>query len=420
MSVGSPPRQRPDARRQPPPGRAGRARTRRGRRAYRPIAVLAAVAVPAAVAGPLLSLVLDSEEAHRMSARSATLPTTPDSEPVSYQVTYETAVGDDVSTEILSVHRPFESRLEVRKGRPPGGAVTSLRVSRFGALETKSPTASSLHLTVPPTIAASDLRLRAGLTQSLREGRALDLGDDVVKGRPCRRYVVGGPVASGSLIPYVAGGPERAEVCVDARGILLEERWVKDGRLLRQRRAVAVEEFDWSDDTFSIGNELPRAEFDGAVTHVTDTSRLPLGSWELAEPIEGFSRLGRWTSISPRLGSANDNAFDPDEGRQASLHEVWTRGIDVVFIEQGSLLGEGGPLPSHPQARPIGLGALGAGEAIVDLRLNEARANVPGFGFVRVAGTVPLDDVISIARRLVPRSGGSLTPRSPAKTKDTP
>jgi len=329
-------------------------------------------------------------------------------------------VGGDVSTEILTVRRPFESRLEVRKGRPPGGAVTSTRVSRFGALETDSPTADALRLTVPPTIAASDLRLRASLAQAVRDGRAADAGAGEVAGRPCQRYLVGGPVTAGSLVPYVSGASEQAEICVDLRGILLEERWSKDGQLLRHRRAVAVRQSKASRQQFSLGDDLPRPDFDGAVTPVTDTSRLPLGSWELDAPIDGFSRLGKWTSISPRLGDANGNAFDTDEGRQASLHEVWTRGIDVIFIEQGSLLGEGGPLPAHPQAQPVDLGALGSGEAIHDLRLNEARANIPGFGFVRVAGTVPMDEVLSIARRLARQPGGTLTPRSPTTTKDAP
>jgi hypothetical protein len=298
--------------------------------------------------------------------------------------------------------------------------VTSTRVSRFGAIETDSPTADALHLTVPPTIAASDLRLRASLDRAVRDGRAADAGTDEVMGRPCQRYLVGGPVTAGSLLPYVAGAPEQAEVCVDARGLLLEERWSKDGQLLRHRRAVAVQQSGPSPRQFSLGDDLPRPEGDGAITPVTDTSRLPLGSWELDDPIEGFSRVGRWTSVSPRLGNANGNAFDSDEGRQASLHEVWTRGIDVIFIEQGSMLGEGGPLPAHPQAQPVDLGALGSGEAIHDLRLNEARANIPGFGFVRVAGTVTMDEVLAIARRLVRQPGGTLTPRSPTKIKDKP
>ena len=414
MTVASPPRRRPKARHEPPPAPAGAVRTRRGWWRYGASAMLVIGAVG------LLSFAVDSADVPREAPAPRPLPTTPESEPLSFEVTYETAIGKQVSTEILSVRRPFESRLEVRTGRPPGTAAKSVRVSRFGALETDSPTAEALHLTVPPTIAASDLRVRHSLVQAVTDGRAIERGAGVVTGRPCLRYVVGGPVASGALVPYVPDGPERAEICVDARGILLEERWFKDDRLLRHRRAVAVRQLDSSTDQFSIGRDLPRAEFDGAVTAVTETSRLPLGSWELDGPIEGFSRLGRWTSISPRLGNANGNAFDPDEGRQASLHEVWTRGIDVLFIEQGSLLGEGGPLPAHPQAFPVDLGPLGRGEAIHDLRLNEARANVPGFGFVRVAGTLPIDDVISIARRLVPQPGGSLTPLSPIKTKDTP
>lgn len=413
MTVASPAR-RPKPRPEPPPVRGRRERSRRGWSRYGAAALL----LPAGVG--VFAMTTGSEDHQDEATVAPALATTPGTEPASFEVTYETTVGAQVSTEVLSVRRPFESRLEVRKGRPPGAGVTSVRVSRFGALETDSPSAEGLHLTVPPTIAASDLRLRHSLALALSEGRALEVGDDVVAGRPCRRSVVGGPVASGALLPYVASGSERAEICVDARGILVEERWFKDGGLLRHRRAVAVRQLDTSTNPFSTGRTLPRAEFDGAVTAVTEDSRLPLGSWELDGPIEGFSRLGRWTSISPRLGDANGNAFDPDEGRQASLHEVWTRGIDVIFIEQGSLLGEGGPLPAHPQAFPVELGRLGTGEAIHDLRLNEARANVPGFGFVRVAGTVPIDDVISIARRLAPGAGGSLTPRSPTKTKDTP
>lgn len=417
MTVASPPRERPQAGHAPPAVREGRRRApRRRRRAI----VVGAVAVTGVLVAVGLWLSSGDGDSPRTTATRSSLPTTPAAEPASYEVTYESTVGEDVSTEILSVRRPFDSRLEVRKGPAPGGAMTSVRVSRFGALETDAPTAESLHLTVPPTIAASDLRLKHALARAVLDGRALERGRATVSNRPCLRYVVGGPVTSGALLPYVPDGPERAEICVDARGLLLEERWFKEGQLLRHRRAVAVRELRPSSEHFSIGDDVPRAEFDGAITAVTENSRLPLGSWELDRPIDGFTRLGRWTSISPRLGNANSNAFDPDEGRQASLHEVWTRGIDVVFIEQGSLLGEGGPLPAHPQAHPVDLGGLGLGEAIHDLRLNEVRANVPGFGFVRVAGTLPIDDIIAIARRLAPRPGGSLTPRSPTTTKETP
>ena len=343
----------------------------------------------------------------------------PGTEPRSYTITYRTTVGDDVSTEVVSVRRPYESRIEIRSGPPPGGERRSLRVSRFGAIETSSDEAYATHLTVAPSLAGGDLRMASALTTAAERGRVLMGGRSTIAGRRCTRYVTGGPVTSGSLLPYVTGGAERADVCVDRNGLLLEERWFKGDSTLRSRRATRVSAFEGRSSDFVIRGAIPLAGgADGVLTAVTGDSRLPLGSWEIDGPIKGFARQGRWTSISPRLGAAN-NPFDQDAGRQAALVEIWVRGIDVVFIEQGSLLGSGGPLPTHPQGVAADLGALGAGEVVEDLRLNEARANIAGFGYIRVAGTLPLDDIIAIARRLVARPGGSLTPATPTKTKDS-
>lgn len=341
-------------------------------------------------------------------------------EPSSYRITYRVRAGDEVTTEVLSVRRPFDSRLVVRSGRPPGEAVRSVRTGRFGTIEADSATSEPLRLTVPPSLAPSDLRLRPTLEAAAAAGIVRATGRRTVAGRPCELFVTGGPVSAGTLVPLADAESESAEICVDARGLLLEERWLKSRTVLRHRRAVAVSALSEMPRFGITGAKAPASGQDGSITRVTDESRLPLGSFELSgPPLPGFERLGRWASISPRLGELSGQ-LEPDAGRRAALHEIWTRGVDVFTVEQGSLLGVGGPLEDHPHGISTDLGSLGTGQSIHDLRLNEVRANVPGFGYVRVTGTVPLADVISVARRLTREPGGSLVPMQPTTQKEEP
>jgi hypothetical protein len=339
-------------------------------------------------------------------------------EPREYRIVYRVTVGAEETTETLSVRRPFQSRLEVRGGRSPRGALRTVRVGRFGVIETTSPATDAVRLTVPPSLAPGDLRLLPAIATALAEGAVVARGTRRVSGRSCDAFTLGGPVSAGLLTPVGSNAGERAEICVDGRGLLLAESWTKDGTLLRERRAIEVSALAPRTSFRIPGAHRPAHGADGSITRVTDASRLPLGSYELpGPPLAGFTRLGRWTSISPRVGD-RANPLDLDVGRQAALHELWVRGIDILDVEQGSLLGDGGPLPSHPHGRAADLGGLGTGDAINDLRLAEARANVPGFGYVRVAGTLPLADVIAVAQRLHLGPGGVLTPQHPDAVKE--
>jgi hypothetical protein len=74
---------------------------------------------------------------------------------------------------------------------------------------------------------------------------------------------------------------------------------------------------------------------------------------------------------------------------------VWIRGGDVLVLDQGT----GQPFQPGGRARPVDLGPLGQGEALLDLRSSEVRTTDEA-GYVRLFGTLLPDELAAIARTL--------------------
>ncbi|MEQ1786406.1 MAG: hypothetical protein ABL966_05090, partial [Acidimicrobiales bacterium] len=139
--------------------------------------------------------------------------------PSSYTITYRVDAGGTVTTEVLAVQRPFASHLTVHEGASTSGRVLSERASALGVLATTSGGGWG-HLVVPPAPATADLRTDAVVAAAREAGILADLGEGSVGGRPCHRYEAATTVASGTLLPPREA--ERAEVCIDAVGLLLD------------------------------------------------------------------------------------------------------------------------------------------------------------------------------------------------------
>ena len=82
---------------------------------------------------------------------------------------------------------------------------------------------------------------------------------------------------------------------------------------------------------------------------------------------------------------------------------MYLRGRDVLIVDQGAVNLGPRPFSTDPFGKPVDLGPLGMGEAIAGPRLQVVRALPPGGShtdYVRVAGTIPVDQLAAVARSL--------------------
>jgi len=326
--------------------------------------------------------------------------------PMRFAVTYRVKAGATVTTDVLRVQRPFGSHLTTYEGDSTDGRVLSQRASGLGVLATSSGRAWG-RLVVPPAMATADLRPDATLAAAVDSGLVADLGAASIGGRPCRRYATATSVAAGTLEAPHSG--ERAEVCIDAVGILLEERWELEGEEVRSKRAVALFlDYKHDDDDLSVppGETLTGS---GDLRQVADDTPVPFAtSATVGEVPEGFDHLGRYAVVPPDLSVREPNTTNPAGPGVATITDVWTRGADVLIVDQGASTGRD-PFPPTDVGAPVDLMAPGLQSAILvlDLRSSEVRVRLADGGFVRVAATLPPDELMAVARSLTFAKGAS-------------
>ncbi len=337
-----------------------------------------------------------------------------ESTPERYRVTYrlelyqEDAVRE--TTDTLEVRRPFESRLVSRVGT----RVLTSRASRLGVLAFGSAD-GPISIASAPTLGSADLRFDLALGEAVR----LDLVElreqRQILGRRCQVVRFGSTVSSGELRPVGSRDEEHADVCVDAKGLLLEEVWIKDGRPLQRRiaTAVAVDPL-LADDRFRLENEreLTTDEGNGFFRPIDPSTRLEGTTYELPEAPAGFTYVGRFAVQTPRLSLEGGNPIEPARPREdVSQIDVWSNGPDLLVLST-SLGSDLAALPDDAEtALPVDLGGdLDDAVAVLDLRSNEVRAELSGGRFLRLAGTVPRDALIALARTLRPVEGTGITP----------
>jgi hypothetical protein len=314
--------------------------------------------------------------------------------PTSYRITYEVTTGDVTTTEVHTVRRPFLGRIDI-------GDAT--RVTDAGVLATTSPGAPWVRIQVPIAPAAGDVRPDVVLDDAIEAGLAEEAGTRRVAGRSCRVVRLGGPMSGGTLTPIGAVAGESAEACVDGAGLVLAETWRADGETQRELRATSVEVGDVDDDVFAVPHGAEELTFrqGGGSVEAVDRDDDPgfAESWRADVP-DGFEHAGRYLVLPPKLGEPVDPVV-PRQADVALLTDVWVRGADVLIVDQGAVRGDGvPPWDDRPYSEDVALGALGDGVVVFDLRLSEVRVSRPDGGFVRVAGTLPPDRLVAVARSL--------------------
>lgn len=326
-----------------------------------------------------------------------------DTPPKSYGVTYraETYSGDDVTyaTEELVVRRPFEARMETRRGRPPGGSSIGVTVNAFARMATGDGV-----FAVAPSPAALDARPDAYLADAVRAGFAERREVRRVARRLCRVFRTQG---SGPLEKLSRSPDDYTDRCFDERGVLLEELTVSDGEPVSRRVAVRTSQRPTVDDeSFETRDPtLPVDKGGGSVQRLRAGSKPPGDFFEVRRDPKGFEHEGRFAVIPPQAGFA-----DPRErGRiVAFTSDVWVDGIDTIAVEQGSTLGGTVPFERVPQAPDVELGELGRGQIVYHPAAVEVRVFLGGGRFARLFGTVPPTELVAVARSLERVEGGAI------------
>ncbi|HZQ85132.1 MAG TPA: hypothetical protein VFA83_09860 [Acidimicrobiales bacterium] len=235
------------------------------------------------------------------------------------------AQAEEVTRREVTVRRPDDSSdLTYPDGstQPASGFVshgTRLYSVDGGALVDHGDRSSG----APP----GDWRLAPALPDLARLALVRRVGTARVAGRPCVVYRFAGPV--GDPIARAHAG-EYADECVDGRGLLLSERWVLDGRVLRLTEATQVDTAGPADAAF-VPPALPGHAIPIGFTAVETLSPTKLPStgqpyWVAPAPPWGFRLARRVRAVTS--GQSPDGPQISD----VAYVDTYVRGSDAITV----------------------------------------------------------------------------------------
>jgi hypothetical protein len=323
---------------------------------------------------------------------------------IAYRITYRIdagkPIGANVTTETLSVLRPWGSLMVTRSGPPPGGAVTDQLTSDFGKLRVTPASGAPTVVSTPPDLAASDLRLDITSAEIVAGGLARWAERRRVLSRDCQVLVTTAPPQGQQLGALRGAHGDQVLSCIDANGLILEQLVTSSGTLLLRREAVQVDTAPQLDPvTFSVQEAATTTTADGggSVVQVPPSTLPPGPTWFLDHPPAGFTFQGHYAVAEPTSLDINGQ---PSSNRRAGFTDVWTAGAGVLILDQGGTLFGSPAFSAAPGARPVALGALGTGEEVPGARLGTVRVAMADGRYIRLAGTLPLDQLATLARTL--------------------
>jgi hypothetical protein len=324
---------------------------------------------------------------------------TVDGPPAAYAVTYQVEESDGDAVRTTSAHllvdRPYRSRLETLDA---DGRRIALRTVDFGRADELKPGEQATSFMPVPGPSPDDVR-----------GDLLPPADGEVRrvaGRDCQVHHLGAPVLAGQVI---AGNT--TDTCVDADGIVLEEVVTADDEITSRWLATDVDTSPAVDDAdFRIDGATVVSADDGggSVQEVRPDSSTPGTFYVLDAPPAGFVHRGRYAVVPPQAARPDDE--NTRAHVIAGVADIYERGIDVVVIEQGGTLGQVPPFGderNRPSIDPFDNvpGIADAGPTVFGA---EVRVLVPPGRYVKVSGTLPVDDLVAITRSLRATEGTTL------------
>ncbi len=193
------------------------------------------------------------------------------------------------------------------------------------------------------------------------------------------------------------------EYCVDEAGLVLATR-TKTSLEVATKVSVLARE---PKSAAQFAAELAQGFTDtsrGSIRPI-DSESAPAGTdWSLDGPPDGFELVGRY-AVAPLT---NEVLKRSSRRVIASIVDVYVRGKDAVIVDRGGTLDTSGvgdeDLGSLIDAHDVDLGRLGTGQAgvggVSHFGYREVRATPAQGRFVVVAGTVPEDELLTVARNL--------------------
>ena len=311
-----------------------------------------------------------------------------------HEITYRVTFADDtVVEETVAISRPFRSTIR---------SDDTGRVSDAGVLATAGGDGQWLEIEVPIAPASGDSRIDAVLDAAIASGHVEPGAERRIAGTTCREHRFGGPVSAGELTPVGAVPGEHADVCITDGGLVLRERWVVDGEVRRVREAVSVAVGPLDGSRFAVPSDarsLPFERGGGSTQPVADDHDAGFAEhWAIDVPAR-FDHVGRWVVAPP-----SPRSLEPGEVRGpevALVSDAWVRGADLLVLDQGATMpGVSLPWDDRPVMERRDLGRAGTAQVAWDLRASEVRVVRPDGGFIRIAGTLPPDELAAIARTL--------------------
>ncbi|MGH9001029.1 MAG: hypothetical protein ACRDY7_16745 [Acidimicrobiia bacterium] len=294
-----------------------------------------------------------------------------------------------VSTDLVSVRRPFDVRLEHREGAPPGGEVASSTVTnaRFRFNSSRGEERFVTRQVPGPLALVASVEV---LEAAADAGAAERLGDATVAGEPCTRYAY---LMGGNELLAKSDDQSRVEVCVTPDSILLSEATTLGGRQIRLLEAVEVDrDPSFTPETFLTDRE-PSEEEDvrllETVQRVTDgPPRQGIERVGVSVP-EGFTRA-RQAIVGRQLG--------PGSPAVELFVQSFQRGTEFVAVEELLTTRPDAPWPED-EGVPVDLGKDRSGRVVYRSSAAEVRVMV-GDEFVRVSSARP-ELALAVARTLV-------------------
>ena len=326
-----------------------------------------------------------------------------------YHVLYRvTAPGQAAGSEQVWVRRPFESVDETLAGGSGQGPAYLTTVTRLGREVLRASGGQATVFSIPVAPAPVDVRLDGVVADGVRAGRLTLGGREVVAGRRCVVVRSARSLRSGPLQALRAGAAY-VDSCVDADGLVLDERTVRHGRVVSERRAVTVavgaDAASGGDYTLT-GALTPEDQGGGAISALAPGSLPPGRSWVLPHLPAGFVHLGRY-AVEPPQPQAFDGAGSGPAGDAAgslvvAIDDVFVRRPDLIVIEEGETL-DGARFPAPAGGTSVDLGVLGRGQLLLSAVGTTVNAEpADGTRFVRITGTVSPEELTAVARSLSP------------------
>jgi hypothetical protein len=281
-----------------------------------------------------------------------------------------------ISTDVVAVRQPFESRLEHREGAPPGGTVISSTVvnQRFQFNSSRGEerfATGRIPGPLPQTysVEALEAAVAAGVAERLGPGSQLS--------EPCIRY---GYRRAGNEALAKGNDQERVEVCVALDGVPLREQIVLGGRTVRVAEAVEADRKPaFSAETF-LSERDPTKEPDARLLEteqVVAEGKSDASQVEVTAP-KGFE-VARQVTVSRQLGATSAPV--------ALFVRGFTRDNELVVTEE--LLTPSAQAPwSQDEGQSVDLGEKLTGRVVHHSGYTEVRVAARG-RFVKVSSARP-------------------------------